>query len=268
MRSHPEEWKIRRQKGSTLVADLLTKPTTQIAAWRRFWKALSFLVSEKHEDALNDEKGTIYENEEKASDSKADSGNYVEAAGSTSVSQEAVVKIAKVGLLLGLVEKIPWNPEHCSVKAVLLIVFTVLLSFFVWQWKRNNDFSIGMVSKGCCKLRVSPSMVWELGEKKHEKKDQEEKDKRVRESEPTPQNWRDGVREHEPAPPSWKDNEEKDETRKDTKGPLEKEPQNSPNFRSFLGTPGSRGERVETAVFGTDQCGRASNLFCLRGLFL
>ena len=261
LRSHPEEWKIRHQKGSTLVADLLTKPTTQIAAWRRFWKALSFLVSEKHEDALNDEKGTIYENEEKASDSKADPGNYVEAAGSTSVSQEAVVKIAKVGLLLGLVEKIPWNPEHCSVKAVLLIVFTVLLSFFVWQWKRNNDFSIGMVSKGCCKLRVSPSIVWELGEKKHEKKDQEEKDKRVRESEPTPQNWRDGVREHEPAPPSWKDNEEKDETRKDTKGPPEKEPQNSPNFRSFLGTPGSKGERVETAVFGTDSVAGPATCF-------
>lgn len=80
------------------------------------------------------------------------------------------MKIAKVGLLLGLVEKIPWNPEHGSVKAVLLIVFTVLLSFFVWQWKRNNDFSIGMVSKGCCNFEFHRRLFGNLERKNTKRK--------------------------------------------------------------------------------------------------
>ena len=191
LRHQPEEWKIRHQKGSTLVADLLTKPITQVAVWRRFWKSLSFLVSPKHEEVLNDEKGNNYETDGFATDIYDDAGNNAneevsENKSTGEVFHETTVKIAKVGLLLGLVGKIPWNPEQCHVKIILIVVLTVLLSFFVVQWKKDLENSNDQPREVCRKLCVSPGMLH--GKEEQEKKEGfgEKNGKRVRENEPTP----------------------------------------------------------------------------------
>ena len=183
LKNYPDEWKIRHQKGSTLVADLLTKPVTQMATWRRFWKALSFLVSAAHEEVVDSEKETTYETD--GPETKGDSGgcNCVgeELPTESSNAQDAAVKIAKVGLLLGLVEKIPWNPEHSHVKTILCIVFTVLLSFFIWQWRELSESLLAKGRNFCRKLQVSLVSLLEFDNKNQEKKEQEERQKRVRE---------------------------------------------------------------------------------------
>ena len=187
LKNYPEEWKIRHEKGSTLVADLLTKPVTQMATWRRFWKALSFLVSAAHE-VVDSEKDTTYETD--GPETKGDSGgcNCVgeELPTESRNAQDTAVKIAKVGLLLGLVEKIPWNPEHSHVKTILCIVFTVLLSFFIWQWRELSESLLAKGRNFCRKLQVSLVSSLEFDNKNQEKKEQEERQKRVRENEPTP----------------------------------------------------------------------------------
>ncbi len=135
LKNQPDEWKIRHHKGSTLVADLLTNPTTQVAAWCRFWKSRSFLASPRHEENAIDGKGATYQTVDGVPNLDDDTGNHV--CGEVSVSpvvdggfHETKLKIAKVGLLLGLVEKIPWNPEQYNVKTVLMVVLTLLLNFF------------------------------------------------------------------------------------------------------------------------------------------
>ncbi len=254
LREQPEQWKLRHQKGSLLVADLLTKPVTQIATWRRFWKALNFSVSARHEDGLNDEKGNTYEKEEKDLNFIAATGKHGDQENSeeSKISQEAVVKIAKVGMLLGLVEKIPWNPEHGTVKAVLFVVFTILLSFFVWKWKNSEESSVGDNFEGCKKLRVSASSTVKESEKKTlVKKWQEKMVKRVRENEPTPQ-----VRENEPTP--WvRENEptlwvrENEPTSKQGMNYLQ-EMIGALNFGMVRGTPKDKGEKDAAKVFRRD----------------
>ena len=230
LKNYPEEWKIRHQKGSTLVADLLTKPVTQIATWRRFWKALSFLVSAAHEEVADREKDTTYETDEpiaKGESGGCDCGGE-ESPTESNNAQDAAVKIAKVGLLLGLVEKIHWNPEHSHVKTILCIVFTVLLSFFIWQWR---ELSGSLLAKGrnfCRRLQVSLASSLEFDNKNQEKKEQEEQKKRVRENEPTPEEGRN-VKEEK---------QRKDET------PIEK-----PRDEGFFGkSPKVKGGVLEGAV--------------------
>lgn len=230
LKNYPEEWKIRHQKGSTLVADLLTKPVTQIATWRRFWKALSFLVSAAHEEVADHEKDTTYETDEpitKGESGGCDCGGE-ELSTESSNAQDAAVKIAKVGLLLGLVEKIPWNPEHSHVKTILCIVFTVLLSFFIWRWRKLSGSLLAKGRNFCRKLQVSLASSLEFDNKNQEKKGQEEQKKRVSENEPTPVEGRNVK----------KEKQRKDET------PIEK-----PRDEGFFGkSPKVKGGVLEGAV--------------------
>ena len=138
------------------------------------------------------EKDTTYETDEpiaKGESGGCDCGGE-ESPTESNNAQDAAVKLAKVGLLLGLVEKIHWNPEHSHVKTILCIVFTVLLSFFIWQWR---ELSGSLLAKGrnfCRRLQVSLASSLEFDNKNQEKKEQEEQKKRVRENEPTPEEGR------------------------------------------------------------------------------
>ena len=46
LKSEPLKWHVRHQKGSHLVADLLTKPICQLGSWKRFWEFMEFYVPE------------------------------------------------------------------------------------------------------------------------------------------------------------------------------------------------------------------------------
>ena len=123
LRCETGSWKVRHQKGTALMADLLTKPITQASSWKRFWEFLEFWTGDESE-------GTTYENEDvKVKNSNHPDGNE------SAKGLEVKLQVAKIGIVLGLVEKArslggDWR------MTLLCFILTILLIFFLLELKR------------------------------------------------------------------------------------------------------------------------------------
>ena len=143
LQSQTQKWRVRHQKGSDLVADLLTKPIIQLASWKKFWKFMEFDT-------------TLYDNKSRSSEAALykDESRGVEAAlykdelhdyemgenegRRSEVCTEIKGKIAKVGMLLGVLGQVPFESvlgeeQSQQGKTLLMVVCVAVLSFLFVQ---------------------------------------------------------------------------------------------------------------------------------------
>ena len=199
LRFQSDEWKVRHQKGSTLIADLLTKAVTQVSSWLRFWKFLDFAISSP--EPLDDDGGEAFKDEENPESDQVDG----------ELSPEMTTKIAKVGMLMGLVSKLPSDSFVGCLRWVLLLVLSVVLMVWAKLTKRPGQI---LKNETCQLARVnnlanwSVEMMWKDDKKKKENEKRME-DKMARENEPAAMEEIDradepsisiGLREDEPRP--------------------------------------------------------------------
>ena len=131
LRCESGSWKVRHQSGTTLMADLLTKPISQASSWKRFWAFLEFWTGEW---TMSSASG--FPNGNGLSEP-----HDVDANRSKKVN-EVKLQIAKVGIVLGLVERARTFGCDGRLVAILCFALTVLLIYFLAELKRQMNNSL------------------------------------------------------------------------------------------------------------------------------
>ena len=200
LRCEDQQWRVRHQRGTHLVADLLTKPICQSVLWDRFWRFLEFDVAD------------FMRSGEASKMNKLQGSEFVGSSGINTNEHRRdeqmaglKTKIAKVGLLMGLLGQIPANDctgewtEQC--KNVLMVVLTVVVAVFTVQLLglskgtgrdgetvQQSKIGIGSLNKLWCREKTQEEIT----------KEEEKIEQRVaREDEPAPK-LGNGSRENEP----------------------------------------------------------------------
>ena len=232
MRNEALKWCVRYQKGTDLIADLLTKPICQLGSWVRFRVFMDFYVPDSGDvvvgEAANDEKkSSAVVVGEAANDEKKSSAvvvgeavNDENAKCTAGVDEQLKAKIAKVGIVMSVLGAIPpkakivgWNETS---KGILLVVLTVVLLTWIVQLLRMVHGSKDNGEKvSLCRLKMSTlgcSQALENQKNKINKEEEIERKnhKRARIKEPAPKE--NGTRENEPVPGNDQ-NEQKEDGR-------------------------------------------------------
>ena len=121
---------MRYQKGSSLMADLLTKPITQVGSWKRFWAFLAFWLSDEC-------KGAVYE----AEDIRV---NEVRESETERLEKTNAVKlqVAKIGSVLGLVESARSFGSERRMVSILCFVLAILFVHFLVELKQRMNVDL------------------------------------------------------------------------------------------------------------------------------
>lgn len=126
LRCESGSWKVRRQSGSTLMADLLTKPISQTSSWKRFWAFLEFWTGEWTMSSVSG-----------VSNGSGSSEPQDVEASRVKKTNEVKLQIAKVGVLLGLVERVGSFGYQEEMVTVLVFSLALLLVYFLIELKKR-----------------------------------------------------------------------------------------------------------------------------------
>ena len=167
LQSQNQKWSVRHQKGSDLVADLLTKPIMPLASWKKFWRFMEFDTT-LYDDKSRSNEAALYKDESRGVEAALygdesrgveaalyrDESRTVEAAiyqdelhgyevkgdenGRIEACTEIKGKIAKVGMLLGVLGQVPFESvlgeeQSQQGKTFLMVVCVAVLSFLFVQ---------------------------------------------------------------------------------------------------------------------------------------
>ena len=186
LRHDEEHWKLRHLRGTLLVADLLTKAVTQPGSWRRFWKFLDFWSSKM--DTWDETMGS-----EKKLKSPSDSERITQMTKLKGMGE----KVAKMGCVVGLLQKIPlgsfggvWSVE---LRNVLILVFTILIAVLTWKCSQ----CIEQQQLVCTDQRTDSSDL-NKEEEKSRKANEQKESQEAREDEPAQRNRKGSRRDDEP----------------------------------------------------------------------
>ena len=126
LRCESGSWKVRHQSGTTLMADLLTKPISQTSSWKRFWAFLEFWTGEWTMSSVSG-----VHNGNGSSEPRGVEASRLKK------TNEVKLQIAKVGVILGLVERVGSFGYQKEMVTVLVFSLALLLVYFLIELKKR-----------------------------------------------------------------------------------------------------------------------------------